>query len=296
MELKELKDKLDRFFDIASYPPDIPFSKAIPKKYESNGIDIKKYFEADFLKCFHGLMIKNSDIVKKVYGAVFLDRSVLDKIFRKNEKNIMVFSHHPMEDETSGKGFIALDKTYLEKMKEMNISVYSVHTPLDKSTKISIYRPLFNMLKLKEADIDSDKSDEFHMAVGEFDKKINFEKFISMIKKALDNKKINFVKNKDFVKRIGFVPGGGTDIRFIQKAIKLNCDTYLTGDYKNKINHPLGEEERALLEKEMKNIKINLVEGSHYSTEKLVFLQGIAELFEKMKIPYEFVEQENPWY
>lgn len=78
--------------------------------------------------------------------------------------------------------------------------------------------------------------------------------------------------------------------------MELKCDTFLTGEYYNKLKMPFGEEERRIFKKERKNININLIECSHYATEKLVFLREIPDLFNKLRIPYEFIEQNDPWY
>lgn len=296
MELHKLTSILDDFFNIDKFPKDMPFSKVLPEIYSKKKIDIKKYFTKSFLNKFHGLMLKNGDFVNKIYGTVFLDRKVLNKIFLRNERDILIFSHHPMEDETSGAGFIALDEIYLKKMKELNISVYVLHTPFEMNKEISVTGSINNVLGLKNIIYSKNEPYEFLLPYGELPKKIKFEDFIEFLKNIFKIEKINFVKNREFVKKIVVLSGGATDIQFIKKAISLNCDTFLTGEYYNKIKLPFGDEERKIFDAEKDNFKINLIECSHYATEKLVFLREILELFKKIGIPYEFLEQDNPWY
>ena len=41
---------------------------------------------------------------------------------------------------------------------------------------------------------------------------------------------------------------------------------------------------------------MNLIECSHYATEKLVLINEMSEYFRKLGLFYEFIEQDNPWY
>jgi putative NIF3 family GTP cyclohydrolase 1 type 2 len=296
MDIDTLKKKLDTFFDISNYGLDMPFSKNLQTIYARSSVDISIYIEKDFLKNFNGLMIRNGANIKKIYGTVFLDRSVLEKIFRKKETDILLFSHHPMEDESGGKGFIPLDKYHLDKMKELHISVYSVHTPLDNHATVSTSMSFINALELKKISTTNDSSSKFHIVIGELEDKMPFKEFITMLKTTLQNEKVNFLKKRDFVKKIAIVPGGGTAIEFIHKAQSLGCDTYLTGEYYNKLIQPFGEEERNKFDNEKDNLSINLIEGSHYSTERLVFVNEIPLVFNDLNLPYEFVEQDEAWY
>jgi putative NIF3 family GTP cyclohydrolase 1 type 2 len=241
-------------------------------------------------------MIENSSEINKVYGTVFLDRSVLDKIIKRREKNILIFTHHPMEDQTSGGGFTALDLKYLEKIRQLKISVYVVHTPFEMNKKISVTGSINKALGLKNIVYIKNESYDFFLPIGELSKKMKVEDFIFLLKDLLKVEKINFIKKQEFVERIAVLSGGCTDIQFIKTATNLKCDTFLTGEYYNKLKLPLGEEERKIFDAEKDKLSINLIEGSHYATEKLVFVREISELFNKLKIPYEFIEQDDPWY
>jgi len=296
MELGDLKNKLDNIFEITGAVKDVPFSSVFPEIYENKGFDMHRYFEDDFLKSFNGLMLNNGATIKKVFGTVFLDSGVLDKIFQEKETDVLILSHHPTEDETGGVGFIPIDEDNLKRMREMRISVYSVHAPLDTNESISTAGSIANSLNLREFSRHIEAVDGFEGIVGELPEALEFEEFINLIKDILGNKKINFIKRKDMVKKIGIVPGGGTDPTLIKKAMDFGCDTYLTGEYYNKLKTPRGDIERDSFNKLVDRLDINMIEGSHYSTEKLVFLKEIPHLFATLGLPYQFVEQNDPWY
>ena len=124
MLLANLVRELDKKFLVNSIPADKPFSIVLPQIYGTKNYDWKKYFEKFFLKNFHGLMLRNGERVDLVVGTVFLDEGVLRKIIKKKAKNIMIFSHHPMGDETAGRGFLPLSEDILKVLQKKNISVY----------------------------------------------------------------------------------------------------------------------------------------------------------------------------
>ena len=53
-ELNSSKEELDAFFKISEFPPDMPFSRNLAKKYAKNNIKIEEFFEKDFLEKYTG--------------------------------------------------------------------------------------------------------------------------------------------------------------------------------------------------------------------------------------------------
>ncbi len=149
MNLDSLTRRLDAEFNIASIPPDEPFSRILAKIYDAAQIEFRRYVVAQFLQNFHGLMIRNSDIVEKVYSAVFLSGEILDKIFQQNISDTFIFLHHPMDMESSNRGFLPIEEKYFSEMRRRRISVYCLHTPLDIHKSISTSRSIAKALKLQ---------------------------------------------------------------------------------------------------------------------------------------------------
>ena len=124
----------------------------------------------------------------------------------------------------------------------------------------------------------------------------DLKEFLENTKVILNNSAVNFIDKGRRVSKIAIVPGGGTDPRLIQGAIYRGCDTYLTGEYYNKLKIPHGDEERKKFNKLVGGLNINMVEGSHYSTERLVFVNELPKLFNNLGLSYQFIEQDDPWY
>lgn len=295
MRLNSIIEMLNDKFKVASIPPDLPFSNLLPRKYDKKGIEFRKYFTEDFLKNFHGLMIKNGEDIKKVYLTVFLSEEILDKVFRNNEQDILIFSHHPMFMETGNRGFLPLTEKYFIKMQKRKISVYSLHSPLDINELISTSGSIAKKINLKNLRRCAPWQGGFSGIYGEPPRAINFENFIKSLKIIFGIKECHFIKKYDNVFRVGIIAGGGTNTEDIKEIINLGCDTYLTGDFVSKVKNKYGEAERKKFKSIKNNLNINLIECSHYATEKIVILNEIAKLFDLYGLNTIFIEQDNPW-
>ena len=295
MKLIPLTQKFDKEFNIQNIPPDMPFSKLIPKIYEEWDIDFRKYIEKNFVNTFHGLMIKNCEEVLKVYLTVFLSEEILDKIFNRGERNILIFSHHPMDMETNNRGFLPLSEKYFKDMREKMVSVYSLHTPLDIHEKISTSISIANTLALKNLMKYHKNSIGFSGVTGELEKEVTFDEFIHTVQKVFNVEEIHFIKNKPTVSKIGIIAGGGSNPKYIEETKSLGCDTYLTGEYVNRINNEYGMQQKKEFEELKPSIDINLIECSHYATEKVVLQKEIMQMFNLEGVDCEFMEQNNPW-
>ena len=102
---------------------------------EWNNLDLGSHTTEIWKKRKMGLLLDNSDEITKVYTAVFPEEKVIEEILSRNEKNVMLFTHHPMiwKMEEGKHPFSNIPEKYLNKMKENKISMYSLHVPLDKN-------------------------------------------------------------------------------------------------------------------------------------------------------------------
>jgi len=296
VKLEQITRHLDAKFNIQNIPPDMPFSKVMPRIYDAEEIEFKKYLTDSFTQSFHGLMIKNLGEIYRVYLSVFLSKEILDKIFAKNGKGGLIFSHHPMEMETSNRGFLPLPEEYFQEIQKRDIAVYVLHTPLDIHEDISTSQSIAKKLKLKNCQRYKRHSIGYEGISGELPEKKNFEDFIPILRKLFGVEEIHFIKRFNNIHRVGIIAGGGADVEYIKETIRLGCDTYLSGDYENKIKNEYSLQKRKEFEEVKDVLQINLIECSHYATEKVVMINEIKELFEGYGLHVAFIEQDNAWY
>lgn len=288
--------KLDTIFTPSQFPPDMPFSRSMPRIYDAASIDFIPYITDAFAKNFNGLMVNNTDRFDTIYLSVFLSEEALDKVFSENISNVLVFTHHPTGMETRGRGFIPLRRTYFEKMRERNISVYSVHTPLDVNEKFSPSSSIAKRLGLINLQRYDHDGIGYHGSAGELPNAVSFEDFIVTLSGLFEVSDINYIKRKERIKKVGVIAGGGADVQYIRETIDLGCDTYLTGDFVNKVQNEYSLQKRREFEEARDRLDINMIECSHYATEKIVLQHEIKDLFNGIGLPVHFISQDNPWY
>jgi len=296
LSVDKISEILGKYFNISSVEKDLPFGILLPQFYQSAGINIADYFYSGFFNNYLGLMIKNSENVKHVYGTVFLNNAIINDLIVRNVTDILIFTHHPMEDETSGRGFLPLQREVLSKMKENRISVYSLHSPLDYHDHISTSLSFGKAMGLKNTGRFSKYLTGYIGVYGELEEAVSFNEFINLVRTVVGVSEVHYNQNSRTVRRVGIIPGGGTDVSFMREVISLGCDTYLTGEYYSRLTIPFGDEERHKFDEVKSGLPINMVEASHYATEKPVMVNEIADFYKEYNIPYRFIEQDNPWY
>ena len=296
LSVDKISEILGKYFNINSVEKDLPFGTLLPQIYRSVGLNIADYFYPGFFSNYLGLMIKNSENVKHVYGTVFLNNEIINNLVAGNVTYVLIFTHHPMEDETSDRGFLPLQREVLLKMKENRISVYSLHSPLDYHSRISTPLSFGKAMKLKNTGRFSKYLTGYIGIYGELEEVVSFNEFLNLIRTVVGVSEVHFSQNSQTVNRVGIIPGGGTDLSFMHEVISLGCDTYLTGEYYSRLTIPFGDEERRRFNEVKSDMPLNMVEASHYATEKLVMVNEIADFFKEYNIPYKFIEQDNPWY
>ncbi len=164
VKLQELVNALDKEFSIEEYGKDAAFSRFIPQVYDTVSYNWKASFKKEFTELFNGLMIRGSGIVKKVFLAVFPTDNVLKTFIQNAVQGDLLFMHHPLLMECGdpkgqwGKGFVPIKSTFIDQIKEKQLSVYTCHLPMDShktlGTNIAIAKQLHATV-LNDGNIES---------------------------------------------------------------------------------------------------------------------------------------------
>ena len=194
MNIYFIKELLDQYFKIEHFFPDQPFSTIFPETYKK--LNINKYIYPDFLITFHGMMIQNSNNVDKIFTTVFLGDEILNEVFNRLERDVLIISHHPLHMETSGRGFLPISKNFFKKMKKFGVSIYVIHTPLDAHNDISTWRAMSNKLELSIIKKYCSEAIGFSCVCGLYKHMILFEELLLKISEITGVKDLHFIKKK----------------------------------------------------------------------------------------------------
>ena len=293
MKTADLAVRLDSYFHVERFPSD-DFAVIIEFCQEA-GIPIQEYATPAFLHRFNGLMLNNADEVRRVFTLIFPSDEVLAEVERHAAGDpALIFTHHPMDFETSGRGLIAVGTEWLRRLREAGISLYSAHAPLDCHEAVSTSRALARAVGVP---VETTFAGYYGGHAGVYGRiaPTTFEKFCERVRRACGVARLETKAGGGQVERVAVVAGGAAYPPLMQEALDAGCDTYLTGDFRVRHGGPWAEEHRPAFDAFVSQVPLNLIGGSHAGTEGLVLKRDMIEWFAKMGLPAEFVPQADLW-
>jgi putative NIF3 family GTP cyclohydrolase 1 type 2 len=296
MLLDTITSQLDAFFRLGQFEPDSPFSRLVPSVYRDAGIAVEDYLETSFLETFHGLMVRNEQVVNKICTIVFLSEEILDTILDRGERDLLLITHHPLVMETSDRGFLPLSERYFARMREQAISVYALHTPLDVHDTVSTGRALARELGMEGLSVFYQVPGGYAGICGHFPNPLRFDDLLGKVIAVTGVSDPHFIRHHETVRTIAVI-AGGTDVPGILEAADLGCDVLVTGTYYNTVQTEIGQRYRDKFEAIRESLEISLVECSHYASEAVVMRTDMVALCsERFGMDCEFIPQADPWY
>ena len=293
MKTSDLVSRLDAFFRVDDYPSD-DFAEIEVFSREA-GIPLEEYATADFMRRHNGLMLGNCQDVEQVYTLVFPSDEVLAEVVRRAEgRPGFVFTHHPMDFETSGRGLIPMGEALLLRLREAGISLYSAHAPLDCHDTISTSRSLARAAGVRIDGVCAAYHGGQAGVIGSIDE-TPLDAFVEHLRSAPEVERVDTHAPGDRVARVAVVAGGAAFPPLMPDAIDRGCDTYLTGDFRVRHGGPWADEHRPQFDAFIETAPINLIGGSHYATEALVLRHEMLGWFNSLGLPADFVSQEDAW-
>jgi putative NIF3 family GTP cyclohydrolase 1 type 2 len=179
----------------------------------------------------------------------------------------------------------------LNKLRKAKHSLYVAHAPLDTHTK---YGTSIALAKICGISFEKLFFDYFGAPTALFGRiqKTNFEKFANSVQENLSRPKLTLHKHQDYVEKIGVVAGGGDIVEILQEVYDNNCDTLLTGTIEHRWDLPFIQEGNKKFHELNKKLKINLVGGTHYGTERPAMI-SVNQLFKEYGVKSKFIEDDN---
>ena len=276
MKSVELYSRLYKDFDIENLKDDWSF------------IHFSEYIVPGFRDRYIGLMLDNTDEIRKVFTATMPDLVVLDGLFRTGETDVLLFSHHAMGYDPTLKGFPFYDipEDYLVKLRQQRISFYVLHLPIDKNGE---YSTSVNLAKNLELEIVDEFCEYEGIKCGVICK-TTFKTAAELAEhtRTVIGHKVKLIGNGDDIIRDGTVAvaaGGGSVGFAVKELAELGINMYITGTTRRvPAVEPIAEFHRIIEES-----RINVIGATHYSTEKYACM-AMVRYFEKLGLPAEFLE------
>ncbi|MGD9395777.1 MAG: Nif3-like dinuclear metal center hexameric protein [Candidatus Thorarchaeota archaeon] len=279
MKAEKLYESLDKQFELDKLHED-----------EWSSLDLGEYITDNFKQTWMGLVLDNAKEVEKVYTAVFPSERVLDKILSSGERNVLLFTHHPMiwDHSTGGYPFRNISSEYLEKLKEQAISHYSIHVPLDRNGPYSTTASLARALEIETEREFFDYHGVMVGIIGSTECKTVLEMAEKVKELVGHNLKIwNYGTPQISNQKVALVAGGGNFPEIVEELAETDVRIYITGVTRKNPNWEPGLRFHEIC----KENKINVIGATHYSTEKFACI-AVLKFFETLGLSSAFIEGE----
>jgi putative NIF3 family GTP cyclohydrolase 1 type 2 len=246
--------------------------------------EISEFICDNFKKRSIGLVCDFTTEINYVYTAVFPSNLVMNKIIKEGKKNSLLFVHHPAtwDIRKAPKVFEQMNNSLLKKFKKQKISIYTLHSPLDNFGHYSTSVSLAKALDITTKKAFALENGALNGIIGKSNYK-NIDQLKEYFEKMIKHKvSLYDYGDSDLVnKNIAVIAGGGNDPKFLKEAIQNKAQTFITG-ITAKNDHSKKAHQFA------KENKINILGGTHYSTEMFACLL-MLNYFKNKKISSKFI-------
>lgn len=241
--------------------------------YCSDYLQVEKFDDY----CHNGLQIEGKEKISRIVMGVTFSEELINYAIKRRADLIIV--HHGIGSKHFGEKARITDffKKRLKLMLENDIALAGFHLPLDAHPLIGNNAMIIKQLgMIKKQNLFTPSYNLPIGYIGEYSKPMKREAFINLVNKKLNTKSFVLPYGFTLVKRVGVISGGAVSEAI--DAYRAGCDTYLCGEIKESIVHP------------MKELQMNFVNAGHYNTETLG-LKNLGQLLsKKFKLPVEFID------
>ena len=237
------------------------------KNYCDNYLNVNKF--KDY--CPNGLQVEGSSKVNKIVSGVSANLELIEKAIE--EKADAIFVHHGIFWDNESKTITGAKRNKVALLLNHNISLFGFHLPLDDHPEVGNNIELGRRLGIK----NMTPVDDSLLWQGEL--KTNISDFLKLIEDKLNRApQIYGAKNQE-ISKIAWCTGGAQG--FIDDAIKLNVDLYLSGEVSEKT--PAAAKES----------NINYIAAGHHATERYGIQALCSHLCSKFKLQHKYIEVDN---
>lgn len=233
-----------------------------------------------------GLVCDFATEINRVYTAVFPSDMVLTKIINDNVTDALLFVHHPsIWDIRSAEIFKQMNVDLLGKLKERHVAIYNLHVPLDNYGEYSTSVTLARVLGIKIEKAFAPYYGAMAGVIGRIDL-VNIDDLRQKFETVIGHQVGFYPYGDKIIKNnlMAIVAGGGNEINILEEVIKEGVNTFVTGiTVKNTYSQAIHK----FAEKQ----QINILGGTHYSTEKFACL-AMVDYFKKLGLSAEYVVDE----
>ena len=249
-------------------------------------------FIADFL-CDNfksrsmGLVCDFTAEICHVYTAVFPSSTVMQQVLDEEEQEVMLFVHHAStwDIRRAPEVFQQMNRNLIQQFKRKKISIYCLHVPLDNWGEHSTSSTLAKALGIAPTKPFAPYFGSMAGVFGNTDC-LSVQNLKLRFQEAVDHdvSLYNYgdIEIKDGA--VAVIAGGGNTVDMLKEISDANVNTLITGIA---VKNERSKEAHEYAEKN----KLNILGGTHYSTEKFACI-SMTRYFSELGLPTKFITDE----
>ncbi|MCP5174342.1 MAG: Nif3-like dinuclear metal center hexameric protein [Moraxellaceae bacterium] len=228
--------------------------------------------------CPNGLQVQGKEEIKLLVTGVTACQALIDKAIALKADAILV--HHGFFWKNESPCVVGMKQKRLKALLLNDISLFAYHLPLDAHHELGNNVQLAKKLGLGMTGALFPDSPKQVGNVAVLDEPMLVQDFVALCEQVLLQKPIHITGNQPTIQKIGFCTGAAQG--FIEQAVLMGCDAYLSGEISEPTVHVARE------------MGIHYFAAGHHATERYG-VQAVGDFVAALLgIEHVFVDVENP--
>lgn len=237
---------------------------------------LKPWSYSDY--CPNGLQVEGKAEVQLLVTGVTACQALIDAAIDLKADAILV--HHGYFWKSEDPCIAGMKKKRLKALLSHDISLLAYHLPLDGHPELGNNAQLAKKLGLTITSPLYPDNPKQVGNIGMLAEAVTVDTFAQRVAHALGQTPIHIAGDKPMISRIGFCTGAAQG--FIEQAVRMSCDAYLSGEISEPTVHIARE------------TGMHYLAGGHHATERFG-VQAVGEfLAQQLGIWHQFVDIANP--
>jgi len=228
--------------------------------------------------CPNGLQVAGRERIKKIVTGVTACQDLLDAAVVEKADAIVV--HHGFFWKGENPCLIGTKYNRLQTLLKNDISLFAYHLPLDLHIEYGNNIQLGKLLNMKNITQATAKNNLDLIFLGELAHQQSAHDFSNFINLKLNRMPLHIAKTNKLIKTIAWCTGAAAN--YIEDAIQLGVDAYLTGEISEHTVHTARE------------AGIHLFAAGHHATERYGVRALGEHLSQKFNLQHQFIDIDNP--
>ena len=227
--------------------------------------------------CPNGLQVEGRAEVGRLVSGVTACQPLIEAAVERAADAILV--HHGYFWKGEPPSIVGMKRRRIALLLEHDISLLAYHLPLDAHPQFGNNASLARLLDI-EVEGPLMPGDSAVGNIGSFAADLPVATLLERVEQRLGRTPLHIGDPAGAVRRVAFCTGGAQ--RFIEQAVAMGADVYITGEVSEQTVHVAREE------------GVHFIAAGHHATERYGVQSLGDELATRLGIDHEFVDIDNP--